>query len=213
MQYEKDRLTQELQRCNGKSLEQCISELMAMLELSDPAKYRSKFRGVQIHPFHMKDLSYRVQKLPDDILQKRMKMKVRPANKSAEELKKKVQQMKNERLKRANDREMSVQQEQREKDRKMGKMFSDSESVTSRITTKLEKPKGALDTLLSGATNEVIQENEEMSKQKKPGHPIYITLNDLDKMNVKQFNRNVRVDFKPTDFLLDSDEDELGKLT
>jgi hypothetical protein len=30
-------------------------------------------------------------------------------------------------------------------------------------------------------------------------------------MNVKQFNRNVRADFKPLDFLLDSDDEELKK--
>lgn len=27
-------------------------------------------------------------------------------------------------------------------------------------------------------------------------------------MNVKQFNRNIRADFKPNDFLFDSDEDD-----
>jgi hypothetical protein len=81
--------------------------------------------------------------------------------------------------------------------------------VSSRITTKLQKTRGALYSLPSGAEHSVIPENEELVK-KKTGNPIYMTLNDLDKMDVKQFNKNVRGDFKPTDFLLDSSEDEQG---
>jgi hypothetical protein len=80
MQYERDRLNQELQRCKAKSLEQCISELMGIMELADPKKYRSKFKGSQIHPFHMKDLRFRMEKLPDDVLRKKIKVKARPAN-------------------------------------------------------------------------------------------------------------------------------------
>ena len=30
-------------------------------------------------------------------------------------------------------------------------------------------------------------------------------------MNVKQFNRNIRADFQPADFLFDSDDDERKK--
>lgn len=46
--------------------------------------------------------------------------------------------------------------------------------------------------------------------EKKKPPPVFVTLNELEKMNVKQFNRNVRADFKPYDFLMDSDEDDKG---
>jgi len=38
----------------------------------------------------MKDLSYRINKLPDDILRKRLKLKIK-SNSTADELKKKVE--------------------------------------------------------------------------------------------------------------------------
>jgi hypothetical protein len=62
---------------------------MTLLELDDPTKFRAKMRGVKINPFHMKDLSYRIQKLPDDVLRKRMKVKLKQST-NADELKKKV---------------------------------------------------------------------------------------------------------------------------
>ena len=37
-----------------------------------------------------------------------------------------------------------------------------------------------------------------------------MTLNVLEKMNVKQYNRNVRAYFKPYEYLMDSDEDDKG---
>lgn len=64
-------------------------------------------KGCSHNPFMMKDLTYRIQKLPDDILRKRLKLKVKPSNKTADEIKKKVEAMKHERLKRQSDRETS----------------------------------------------------------------------------------------------------------
>jgi hypothetical protein len=69
-----------------------------------------------------------------------------------------------------------------------------------------------MESMNTGREHSAIEPHEEIVR-KKSGLPIYVTLNDLGKMNVKSFNRNVRVDFKPTEFLLDSSEDELGNLT
>ena len=65
---------------------------MTMLGLDDPKKYRAKMRGVKINPFHMKDLAFRVQKLPDDVLRKRLKViKIKNSSVNADDLKKKVE--------------------------------------------------------------------------------------------------------------------------
>eukprot|EP00347_Sterkiella_histriomuscorum_P014055 403362331 len=212
LQNEKDKLQSEIERSKAKKADDCNQELMKLLELDNPLQFRAKMKGYTFNPFQMKDLSYRVQKLPDDVLQKRMKIKIKQ-NSTAEELKKKVEAMKQDRLKRQSDRENSQQQEFRNKEQRkkdlFGKLFSDAET-TSRVsrvsTTKNNEQKTGIGAILQNSQAEAIPEEEQIKR--KPQHPIFITLNDLDKMNVKQFNRNIRADFQPEDFLFDSDDEE-----
>ncbi|CDW81378.1 UNKNOWN [Stylonychia lemnae] len=211
LEIEKDKIINEVSRCKAKKVDQCNQELMQQLELDYPQKYRAKMKGCAANPFQMKDLSYRINKLPDDILRKRMKLKVK-SNSTADELKKKVEMMKQERLKRQHEREHSQQQEFRDQEMKkkklFGQLFSDAETTSkiSRATAKRDPSKAAIDSLVGKNDKESIPEEEQIKK--KPAHPIFITLNDLEKMNVKQFNRNIRADFQPEEFLYDTEEED-----
>lgn len=89
--------------------------------------------GLRTKPFQMKDLTYRVQKLPDDVLKKRMQQKFRTQSQSAEGMKLKVEQMKKERLIRQKEKEetedyMKKQKDNRKKEVLYGKIFSDGSS-------------------------------------------------------------------------------------
>jgi len=72
------------------------------------------------------------------------------------------------------------------KKRLFGQLFSDAETTSriSRGTTKRDPTKAGIDSLIGGkdGKDSIPEENE---IKKKPAHPIFITLNDLEKMNVK----------------------------
>lgn len=116
LKNEREKLNEEIKRCKSKKPEECTKDLMILLELDNPQLYRAKMKGFTHNPFMMKDLQYRVQKLPDDVLRKRMKVKMIHKNSTADELKKKVEAMKNERIKRQQEREDSQHQEFRDKE-------------------------------------------------------------------------------------------------
>jgi hypothetical protein len=86
----------------------------------------------------------------------------------------------------------------------MAKVLKNGGKMESRIGGQ-EGRQDAMDLLLA---QDVLLDDAPKAEKKKP--PVYVTLNELEKMNVKQFNRNVRADFKPYDFLIESDEDDAG---
>ena len=103
---EKERLEQELKRLTSKTAEDCHEDIMNILELHDPQKYRKKVKGVLVVPFAMKDFYYRIAK-DDNYSDKRSRL-------SASEIKAKVDEMKLRR-----EHEKLIREKQAEKAKKL----------------------------------------------------------------------------------------------
>jgi len=52
----------ELQHCREKPYELIFEELMQIMEIHDPQRFRRKVKGVRVVPFAMKDFYYRIAK-------------------------------------------------------------------------------------------------------------------------------------------------------
>ena len=106
--------------------------------------------------------------------------------------------------------ELKRQEERRKKEALFGKIFAESKGAQNipRIDARRLEDINPLDELMKeDARNRQLNQ----PKQEKKKQQVFITLGELEKMNVKQFNRNVRADFKPRDFLIESDDEKKTK--
>ena len=120
---EKERLQRELQKYETKTTEDCHEDIMNILEVHDPQKFRKKAKGVVVVPFAMKDFYYRIAK-HDDI------KKERKSKLSAAQIRAKVEEMK-----------MRREQERWIRERQMEKAKRNMEEQQARKLERLRKQK------------------------------------------------------------------------
>jgi len=91
----------------------------------------------------------------------------------------------------------------------MTKVLGDgmSEITQSKIGSVRKTYGNHVDMLLAEEEEDYKVIEEEAAQREKKRKQIFVTLTDLEKMNVKTYNRNMRTEFKPKEFLVDSDEE------
>lgn len=186
---EKDRVQEELDELKAKSSEDLFEEVLNFIECHDQAAYRKKIKGFRL-AFNIRDKSYRI---PENTLKKEMKFK---SKQSAEEIKQKVKEMKDNRINMAKNKEL-MQKFKYDKNRKM----------IQKMHEKLRQEKhggSAFDPHSSYFKNMIKNKSQRLGNVESKHAPV--NLDVLKKMHYSDFNLGDDDDFKPTD-IIDEDDD------
>lgn len=189
---ERERLEEELEELTSKTKDEIFEEFLKFLEIDDPSKYKRKAKGLRL-AFDVKDTKSRIPLGMNDIKPKKISKK---SNISAAEIKEKVKQMKEDRIKN------KIKQEIAEKT-KYEKNREQLKHIHEKLRhDKLVKPKG----------NNISYTDIKVRNMGIPtweGKHTKVTLDVLSKMHYSDFNIDDDDDFKPTDIL---DDDEINAI-
>ena len=182
-----------------------LIELYGILECDDIQKYRKKIKGFTL-PFHIKEETYRI---PREDSSRKYQFK---SDKTADEIKKDVQFLKNRRL-----------LEKRQTENKNREKYEKSRLILRRIYERQQKERekvlgGTLEIASGQQTKREVQARKErkycniMAGKLSP-YNQKITLQSLDTLTYTDINQITKDDvFRPEDFLNDSDDEDYGIL-
>jgi hypothetical protein len=225
---EKDRLEIELEKYKNKTSEECHEDIMNILEVHDPQKFRKKAKGVQVVPFAMKDFYYRISK---DEIDKRSK---KISKLSAAQIKDKVEEMK---IRREQQRHMRERQTEitkkkliEEQNRKLERNRKQKMNTANRQRKVYVDGKSVIDhgyDTVDVRSKETYNKREEspieqkesyrVRKNKSKGLPdeegkhTKVTMELLNKLHYKDIMQNLPDDFKPEKYITEDDGEDDGE--
>ena len=205
-------MKKEIKIEENKSSEEKLTEFYNFLECGDLSKYRNKIKGFTL-PFNCKDKNYRI---PRDDSSRRYRFK---SEKTADEIKKDVQILKERRLE-DKKRKEGEEKDKYEKNRMILRRMHEKQKKLRSEKVGMEDGGKVIVRGLRGEREVPIIAINKQRKYADMGYkhgPLFnnhkITLQSLEKLTYNDINQNSYEDeFRPADFLNDSDDEDLDIL-
>ena len=190
VKIEVDRIQKEIKALQDRTSESLFDEILNFIECHDPIAYRKKIKGYRL-AFNVRDKNFRI---PESTLNKEVKVRNKE---TANEIKKKVQEMKDNRVSQVKAKEMEDKQK-----------YDKNRNFFKKIHEKLRREKFS-DANVDNKNTYFGVKSKLQSGQNNLGSRQHakISLDVLKKMHYSDFNIGDEDDFKPTDIVGEEDND------
>ncbi|CDW73850.1 UNKNOWN [Stylonychia lemnae] len=210
---EKIKLQQQVNQLKAKTERQLIDEFFEFLELHDLTLYRVKLKGLRVNPFDMRD---NYQRIAAGEMRNR---ELQRAKLTADQIREKVQVMRDKRLREQKVREM--REKKKQDDQRVQQQKAYELNRKKRASDEAQKMQ-QLQQLKHGISQpQPVQLGEKQTymdvRNKQLGiapedtKNLKLTLEDLERMNYEDIWENKPDDFKPSDFFNESRKKGKGK--